>query len=58
MVAATTSMMLGWYMHYKDIDKTITIFLNLEKGDMTYLSLEEVQKYKEKRMMTKTIWNK
>ena len=43
-VAATTSMMtglnpvetgmLGWDMYYKDIDKTITVFMNSEKGDM------------------------
>lgn len=42
-VAATTSMMtglksqlkqhmLGWDMYYKDIDKTITTFMNSEKG--------------------------
>jgi type I phosphodiesterase/nucleotide pyrophosphatase len=43
-VAATTSMMtglnpvetgmLGWDMYYKDIDKTISVFMNSEKGDI------------------------
>ena len=45
-VAATTSMMtglnpvesgmLGWDMYFKEIDKTITTFLNSEKGDFEY----------------------
>ena len=64
-VAATTSIltglnpvetgMLGWYMYYKDIDKTITTFLNSEKGDITYTPLKEAEEYKEKHMITKTI---
>ena len=50
-VAATTSMMtglnpvetgmLGWDMYYKDIDKTITVFMNSEKGDNSNIILEE-----------------
>ena len=55
-VAATTSMMtglnpvetgmLGWDMYYKDIDKTITAFMNSEKGDFEYKSLDEAIEYK------------
>ena len=64
-VAATTSMMtglnpvetgmLGWYMYYKDIDKTITTFLNTEKGDLEEKHLKEAVDYKEKHMITKSI---
>lgn len=64
-VAATTSMMtglnpvetamLGWDMYYKDIDKTITTFLNSEKGDTEYTPLDEAIKYKNKHMITKSI---
>lgn len=64
-VAATTSMMtglnpfetamLGWDMYYKDIDKTITTFMNSEKGDKEYIQLQEAIEYKNKHMITKTI---
>lgn len=64
-VAATTSMMtglnpvesgmLGWDMYFKDIDKTITTFLNSEKGDFEYKPLQEAINYKEKYMKTKSI---
>lgn len=64
-VAATTSMMtglnpvetamLGWDMYYKDIDKTITTFMNSEKGDETYTPLPEAIEYKNKHMITKSI---
>jgi hypothetical protein len=64
-VAATTSMltglnpsetaMLGWDMYYKDIDKTITTFMNSEKGDLEYNPLKEAIEYKKKHMITKTI---
>lgn len=64
-VAATTSMMtglnpvetamLGWDMYYKDIDKTITTFMNSEKGDKTYTPLQEAIDYKKKYMITKPI---
>lgn len=64
-VAATTSMMtgfnpvetamLGWDMYYKDIDKTITTYMNSEKGDKKYTPLKEAIDYKKKHMITKTI---
>lgn len=64
-VSATTSIttglnpietgMLGWYMYYKGIDKTITTFLNCEKGDVTETPLKEAIDYKNKHMKTKTI---
>ncbi|HPT08617.1 MAG TPA: alkaline phosphatase family protein [bacterium] len=64
-VAATTSMMtgmnpvetgmLGWDMYFKDIDKIITTYLNSEKGDSNYKSLEEAIEFKEKHMKTKSI---
>ena len=64
-VAATTSMMtglnpvetgmLGWDMYYKDIDKTITVFMNSEKGDFTYTPLQEAIDYNKKHMIRKTI---
>lgn len=64
-VAATTSMMtglnpvetamLGWDMYYKDIDKTITTFMNSEKGDEEYTPLQEAIEYKNKHMITKSI---
>ena len=50
-VAATLSMltglnpcetgMLGWDMYYKDIDKTITVFINSEKGDPDFKPLQD-----------------
>ena len=64
-VAATTSMMtglnpvesgmLGWDMYFKEIDKTITTFLNSEKGDFEFKPLQEAINYKEKYMKTKSI---
>ena len=64
-VAATTSMMtglnpvetgmLGWDMYYKDIDKTITVFMNSEKGDFEYKPLDEAIEYNNKHMIRKTI---
>ena len=64
-VAATTSMMtglnpvetgmLGWDMYYKDIDKTITVFMNSEKGDVDYKPLQEAIDYNSKHMIRKTI---
>lgn len=64
-VSATTSMMtglnpvetamLGWDMYYKDIDKTITTFMNSEKGDTEYKPLDEAINYKNKHMVTKSI---
>ena len=64
-VAATTSMMtglnpvetgmLGWDMYYKDIDKTISVFLNSEKGDSEYKPLDEAKEYNSKHMIRKTI---
>ena len=66
-VAATTSMMtglnpvetgmLGWDMYYKDIDKTITVFMNSEKGDSEYKPLDEAKEYNSKHMIRKTIMN-
>ena len=57
-VAATLSMltglnpcetgMLGWDMYYKDIDKTITVFINSEKGDPDFKPLQEAIDYHEK----------
>ena len=64
-VAATTSMMtglnpvetgmLGWDMYYKDIDKTITVFKNSEKGDAKYIVLPEALEYNNKHMIRKSI---
>lgn len=64
-VAATTSMMtglnpcetgmLGWDMYYKDIDKTITVFLNSEKEDPNHIPLSEAIEYNHKHMKRKTI---
>lgn len=64
-VAATTSMMtglnpvetgmLGWDMYYKDIDKTITTFLNSEKDDLEYKPLKEAIDYNNKYMIRKSI---
>ena len=64
-VAAITSMMtglnpvetgmLGWDMYYKDIDKTITVFMNSEKGDFEYKPLQEAIDYNNKHMIRKTI---
>ena len=64
-VAATSSMMtglnpvesgmLGWDMYFKEIDKTITTFLNSEKGDLECTPLQEAINYKEKYMKTKSI---
>ena len=64
-VAATTSMMtglnpvetgmLGWDMYYKDIDKTITVFLNSLKEDPECLPLDEAKEYANKHMIRKSI---
>lgn len=64
-VAATTSMitglnpvetaMLGWNMYYKDIDKTIAVFRNCEKGDKKNTPLQEAINYKKEHMITKSI---
>ena len=64
-VAATTSIltglnpvetgMLGWDMYYKDIDKTITVFLNTEKGDEEEKFLIEAKEYNKKHMIRKSI---
>ena len=64
-VAATTSIrtglnpvetgMLGWYMYFKDIDKTIEVYPECLKGDETETPLIEVKKIKEKYLKTKTI---
>lgn len=64
-VAATTSLMtglnpvetcmLGWDMYYKEIDKTITVFLNSEKGDSEYKPLQEAIDYNHKHMIRKSI---
>ena len=64
-VAATTSMltglnpvetgMLGWDMYYKDIDKTISVFMNTEKGDPEEKILDEAIDYNKKHMIRKTI---
>ena len=64
-VAATTSVMtglnpyetgmLGWNMYYKDLNKTITVFLNSLKEDPTGKVLEEAKEYNRKHMIRKTI---
>ena len=64
-VAATTSMltglnpcetaMLGWNMYYKDLDKTITTFLNSDKEDKEHKQLDEALEYNNKHMIRKTI---
>ena len=64
-VAATTSIltglnpcetgMLGWDMYYKDIDKTITVYLNSEKEDSEYKPLDEAIDYNDKHMIRKSI---
>ena len=64
-VAATTSIMtglnpvetgmLGWDMYYKDIDKTISVFLNSEKSDLDHKPLQEAIEYNKKNMIRKTI---
>ena len=64
-VAATTSMMtglnpvetgmLGWDMYYKDIDKTITVFMNSEKEDPNYTAIPEAVEYNSKHMIRKGI---
>ena len=64
-VAATTSMMtglnpvetgmLGWDMYYKDLDKTITVFINSAKEDMNYIPIEEAKEYNDKHMIRKSI---
>ena len=63
-VAATTSMMtglnpvetgmLGWDMYYKDIDKTITVFMNTEKENPDKV-LDEAIEYNNKHMIRKSI---
>lgn len=47
--------MLGWDMYYKDINKTITVFMNSEKGDSEYKPLDEAIEYNSKHMIRKTI---
>ena len=64
-VAATTAMltgynpvesgMLGWDMYYKDLDKTITVFINSAKEDMNYIPIEEAKEYNDKHMIRKSI---
>ncbi len=64
-VAATTSMltglnpcetgMLGWDMYYKDIDKTISVFMNSEKGDDEGKVLPEAIEYNRTHMIRKSI---
>jgi hypothetical protein len=64
-VAATTSVMtglnpvetgmIGWNIYYKDLDKIITTFLNVEKGDINEKVLPEAIDYKHKYMKTKSI---
>ena len=64
-VAATTAMltglnpvesgMLGWDMYYKDIDKTITTYLNALKEDPEHKPLQEAIEYNKKHMITKPI---
>ena len=64
-VAATTSMMtglnpvesgmLGWDMYFKDIDKTITTFFGIEKGDLYRIPLKEAIDFTNKHMKRKTI---
>lgn len=67
-VAATTAMrtglnpvetgMLGWNMYYKDLDKTITTFFGIEKGDETKTVIEQALNYRKKYMIEKTIVEK
>ncbi|MCI6899642.1 MAG: alkaline phosphatase family protein, partial [Tenericutes bacterium] len=47
--------MLGWDMYYKDIDKTITTFLNSAKEDEEHKVLPEAREYNKKHMITKSI---
>ena len=64
-VAATTSAMtglnpvetgmLGWDMYYKDLDKTITVFLNSLKEDPECKPLDEAIEYASKHMIRKSI---
>jgi predicted AlkP superfamily pyrophosphatase or phosphodiesterase len=64
-VAATTSIMtglnpcetamLGWDMYYKDIDKTITTFLDCLKEDPEHRPLLEAKEYNAKHMIRKSI---
>ncbi len=64
-VAATTSMMtglnpcetgmLGWDMYYKDIDKTISVYLNSDKEDPNHQPLKDAIEYNKKHMITKPI---
>lgn len=64
-VAATTSMitglnpcetgMLGWDIYFKEIDKTITTYLNFEKGDPEKRVLQEAIDFKKRYMITKSI---
>lgn len=64
-VAATTSIitglnpvetgMLGWNSYYKDLDKVITTFFSVEKGDKTKTFIEEAEKYRKKNMIEKSI---
>ena len=64
-VAATTSMMtglnpvetgmLGWHMYYKDLDKTITVYMSSDKMDKTYTPIPEAVEYNNKHMIRKTI---
>ena len=64
-VAATTSMltglnpvetgMLGWDMYYKDLDKTITTFMNSDKEDPEHKPIKEAEEYNKKHMIRKSI---
>ncbi len=64
-VAATTSMItglnpvetgkLGWDMYYKDLDKTITVFMNTEKENSDGEALDEAIEYNKKHMIRKSI---
>ena len=64
-VAATTSMltglnpvetgMLGWDMYYKDLDKTITTFMNSDKEDPEHQPIKEAEEYNKKHMIRKSI---
>ena len=64
-VAATTTIqtglnpvetgMLGWSMYFKEIDKTINVFPETEKGDIEEKHLKEAEEFKKKYMKTKTI---
>ena len=64
-VAVTTSIltglnpvetgMLGWHMYYKDIDKTITVFMNSDKEDLSFTPLKEAEEYNNKHMIRKSI---